>query len=126
MYLNDAIVDYVAGTVRPMPDLGFPVVDLYPSPDGERLIVGTGTTGVGLLDAATMHWISRPNAAQAGLVGYLTTWSDDGALVASVSNGRPEPLGRADRWTYLGQRRRGVGRGPCPSPTDGKTPPLRG
>jgi DNA-binding SARP family transcriptional activator/WD40 repeat protein len=85
-YLNDAIVDYVAGTVRPMPDLGFPVVDLYPSPDGKRLIVGTGPTGTGLLDATTMRWISRPSAAQAGLVGYFsTTWSDDGTLVASVN-----------------------------------------
>ena len=68
VWLNDAIVDYVAGTVRPMPDLGFPVVDLSPSPDGKRLLVDTGPTGVGLLDATTMKWISRPSAAQAGLV----------------------------------------------------------
>ncbi|KRF27436.1 BTAD domain-containing putative transcriptional regulator [Phycicoccus sp. Soil802] len=85
-YLNDAIVDYLAGTVRSLPDLGFTVVDMYPSPDGKRLIVGTGPTGTGLLDATTMRWISRPSAAQAGLVGnYTTTWSDDGTLVASVN-----------------------------------------
>ena len=88
VYLNDTIVDYIAGTARHMPDLGFPVVDLYPSPDGKRLIIGTGPTGVGLLDAAAMKWISRPNAAQAGLVGYLTAWSQDGSLVASVNEGR--------------------------------------
>ncbi len=88
VYLNDAIVDYVAGTARPVPDLGFPVVDLYPSPDGKRLIVGTGSTGVGLLDATTMKWISRPNPAQAGLVGVDTAWSDDGSLVASINEGR--------------------------------------
>ena len=88
VYLDDAIVDYVAGTARPMPDLGFPVVDLYPSPDGKRLIVGSGPTGTGLLDATTLHWISRPDPAQAGLVGYDTAWSDDGSLVASVNEGR--------------------------------------
>ena len=101
VYLNDAIVDYIAGSVRHMPDLGFPVVDLYPSPDGKRLIVGTGPTGVGLLDAATMTWILRPNAAQAGLVGYLTAWSQDGSLVASVNEGRLSQWdGRTG--TYLG------------------------
>ena len=88
-YLSDAIVDYVAGTVRAMPDVGFPVVDLHPSPDGKRLLVGTGPTGTGLLDATTTRWISRPSAAQAGLVDdYNTAWSDDGSLVASVSDGR--------------------------------------
>ena len=87
-YLNDTIVDYLAGTVRPMPDLGFTVVNLYPSPDGKRLLVDTGPTGTGLLDATTMQWISRPSSAQAGLVGYLTTWSDDGLRVASVNEGR--------------------------------------
>jgi hypothetical protein len=49
---------------------------------------------VGLLDATSLQWISRPSAAQAGLVGgYFTTWSDDGALVASV-NGE----GRLSYW----------------------------
>jgi WD40 repeat protein len=84
VWLSDAVVDYVAGTVRPVPDLGFPVVNLSPSPDGKRVLVDTGPTGVGLLDATSLQWISRPSAAQAGLVGgYFTTWSDDGSLVAS-------------------------------------------
>ncbi len=88
VWIDDAIVDYVAGTVRPMPDLGFPVVYLFPSPDGKRLIVGTGPTGTGLLDAKTLRWISRPSASQAGLVGYYAAWSEDGSLVASVNEGR--------------------------------------
>ncbi|HET7276673.1 MAG TPA: BTAD domain-containing putative transcriptional regulator [Dermatophilaceae bacterium] len=87
-YLSDAIVDYRAGTVRPIPDLGFPVINLFPSPDGKRLLVNTGDTGVGLVDAATMQWISRPNAVQAGLVGYMSVFSDDGSLVASVNESR--------------------------------------
>jgi WD40 repeat protein len=88
VWIDDAIVDYVDGTVRPMPDLGFPVVYLFPSPDGKRLIVGTGPTGTGLLDAKTLRWISRPSASQAGLVGYYAAWSEDGSLVASVNEGR--------------------------------------
>ena len=88
VWTNDRIVDYVAATVRPMPDLGFSVVALYPSPDGSRLLVDTGPTGIGLLDARTMQWISRPSAAQAGLLGYQTVWSDDGSLVASTADGR--------------------------------------
>jgi DNA-binding SARP family transcriptional activator/WD40 repeat protein/energy-coupling factor transporter ATP-binding protein EcfA2 len=88
VYLDDAVVDYVAGTVRPMPDLGFPVVYLYPSPDGRRVLVGTGPTGAGLLDGTTMTWIARPNAADAGLVGYYTAWSRDGSRVASANEGR--------------------------------------
>ncbi len=87
VWIRDAIVDYVAGTVRPMPDLGYEVVEPYPSPDGRRLLVNTGVTGVGLLDATTMKWISGPSAAQVGLVGDNTKWSDDGSLVASVNEG---------------------------------------
>lgn len=89
VWISDAVVDYVAGTVRPLPDLGFPVVDVAPSPEGKRMIVDTGPTGVGLLDATSLQWVSRPSAAQAGLVGgYFTTWSDDGSLVASANEGR--------------------------------------
>jgi DNA-binding SARP family transcriptional activator/WD40 repeat protein len=89
VWIDDVIVDYVAGTVRPMPDLGFPVVNVAPSPDGKHVLVDTGPSGVGLLDARSMEWISRPNAGQAGLVdGYTTAWSGDGSLVASVSEGR--------------------------------------
>jgi WD40 repeat protein len=87
LYLNDVIVDYVTGTVRPWPDLGAKVFARFPSPDGRRLLVGT-ETGTGLLDAATMRWISPPNTAEAGFVGGGTRFSDDGSLVASVNNGR--------------------------------------
>jgi DNA-binding SARP family transcriptional activator/WD40 repeat protein/energy-coupling factor transporter ATP-binding protein EcfA2 len=86
-YLNDAIVDYVSGQVRHWPALGSKVLSRFPSPDGRRLLIGT-ETGTGLLDATTMRWISPPNAAQARLVGGGTKFSDDGSLVASVSNGR--------------------------------------
>jgi WD40 repeat protein len=87
VYLNDRIVDYVSGTVRTWPHIGIEVTTRYPSPDGKRLIVGSNS-GTGLLDATTMRWISRPSAAQAGMVGGGTRFSDDGTLVASVSNGR--------------------------------------
>jgi WD40 repeat protein len=87
VWIRDAIVDYVTGTVRPMPDLGYQVVEPDPSPDGKRLLVNTGLTGVGLLNTITMQWISRPIAAQAGLVGDNTKWSEDGSLVASASEG---------------------------------------
>jgi WD40 repeat protein len=87
VWISDSIVDYIAGTARPMPDLGFPVVDLKPSPDGKRLLVNTGPTGIGLLNAITMRWIARPSAAQAGLMGYYTGWSGDGSLVASAEQG---------------------------------------
>ncbi|MGA8980034.1 MAG: WD40 repeat domain-containing protein, partial [Pedococcus sp.] len=88
VWIDDAIVDYVAGTVRPMPDLGSPVVYLFPSPDGKRVIVGAGPAGTGLLDATSLRWISRPSAAQAGLVGYYAAWSKDGSRVASSNEGR--------------------------------------
>lgn len=88
LYTNDLIVDYLTGTIRPMPDLGATVQLAIPSPDGTRLLVDLGDTGVGLLDAASLTWISRPNAAQAHLVGYNTRFSDDGALVASVAEGK--------------------------------------
>lgn len=87
VYLNDVIVDYIAGTVRPMPDLGYTVTTRFPSPDGKRLVVATDS-GMGLLNVTTMRWISRPSAAQTGLVGGDTKFSEDGSLVASVSNGR--------------------------------------
>jgi hypothetical protein len=51
-------------------------------------IVNTGPAGVGLLDSTTLRWISRPSAAQVGLVGYFAAWSHDGSLVASVNEGR--------------------------------------
>ncbi|KRF27438.1 BTAD domain-containing putative transcriptional regulator [Phycicoccus sp. Soil802] len=88
VYTNDLIVDYVAGTIRPMPDLGAPVQLAIPSPDGTRLLVDLGDSGVGLLDAASMEWVARPNAAQAHLMGYFTKFSDDGTLVASVNEGK--------------------------------------
>ncbi|MFW5473912.1 BTAD domain-containing putative transcriptional regulator [Knoellia sp. CPCC 206450] len=89
VWLPDKVVDYSNGTVRPIPDLGHTIVNIYPSPDGSRAIVDCGPDGVGLLDAGTMTWISPPDPAQAGLVGYFfTTWSDDGSLVASANEGR--------------------------------------
>ena len=87
LWIRDAIVDYLTGAVRPMPKLGFQIEEVYPSSDGKRLLVNVGPAGVGLLDATTMQWISRPNAGQAGLVGDNTKWSDDGSRVASVSDG---------------------------------------
>jgi DNA-binding SARP family transcriptional activator/WD40 repeat protein len=87
-YLPDSIVDYVDGTVRPMPDLGFEVNAVFASPDGRRLVVDTGSTGVGLLDTATLHWVSRPSAALVGLVGWFAQFSDDGSLFASVNEDR--------------------------------------
>jgi len=88
VWTSDRIVDYLKGTVRPMPELGFPVNGVVPSPDGRRLFVDTGPTGLGLLDVASMHWISRPDAAQAGLVGWNSQFSDDGKLFASVNENR--------------------------------------
>jgi DNA-binding SARP family transcriptional activator/WD40 repeat protein len=106
-YAGNVIVDYLAGTVRPMPDLGATPTQLAASPDGSRLLVDLGETGVGLLDAASMTWISRPNAAQAKLMGYYTRFSDDGTLVASVSEGK---LSHWDARTgaYLGSATVGV------------------
>ncbi|TPG18974.1 WD40 repeat domain-containing protein [Pedococcus bigeumensis] len=72
-----------------------------PLPRREAVLVDTGATGVGLLDATTMRWISRPNATQAGLVGWTSQFSDDGALVASVNENRLSQWdGRTG--TYLG------------------------
>ncbi len=88
VWMSDRIVDYVTGTVRSMPQLGFPVNGVVPSPDGRRLFVDTGTTGVGLLDVASMHWILNPIAAQAGLMGGNSQFSDDGTLFASVNENR--------------------------------------
>jgi WD40 repeat protein len=90
-----------------MPDLGATPTQLAASPDGSRLLVDLGETGVGLLDAASMTWISRPNAAQAKLMGYYTRFSDDGTLVASVSEGK---LSHWDARTgaYLGSATVGV------------------
>jgi DNA-binding SARP family transcriptional activator/WD40 repeat protein len=106
-YTNDLIVDYIAGTIRPMPDLGAPAQLVIPSPDGSRLLVDLGEAGVGLLDAASMEWISRPNASQAHLMGYYTRFSDDGTLVASVNEGK---LSHWDGVTgaYLGSATVGV------------------
>jgi WD40 repeat protein len=87
-YTNDLIVDYLTGTIRPMPDLGAPVQLVVPSPDGTSLLVDLGDAGVGLLDAASLTWISSPNASQAHLMGYFTKFSDDGTLVASVNAGK--------------------------------------
>jgi DNA-binding SARP family transcriptional activator/WD40 repeat protein len=100
-YVDDVVVDYRSGTVRPMPDFGPAQESVHPSPDGTRLLVSNPTRGVGLLDARTMEWIAEPSAAQAGLVGYATQFSDDGSLVASVNDGR---LSRWDGRTgaYLG------------------------
>ena len=85
-----------------------------PHPTGQRLLVGTGPTGIGLLDATTMRWISRPSPAQAGLVGYDTAWSDDGSLVASVNEGRLSHWnGRTG--AYLGHRDGDCGRAARPS-----------
>ena len=88
VWISDRIVDYVTGAVRPMPQLGYPVNGVVPSPDGRRLFVDTGTTGIGLLDVASMHWISRPSAAQAGLMGWDSQFSADGKLFASVNENR--------------------------------------
>jgi DNA-binding beta-propeller fold protein YncE len=85
VYLSDRIVDYRTGAVRPFPD-GATFKEVFPSPDGTRLLVDAGDTGVGILDARTMHWIARPNAAQARLVGWMGTYSADGSRFASVSD----------------------------------------
>jgi WD40 repeat protein len=88
VYLADRIVDYVAGTVRPMPKLGFDINAVFASPDGKRVLVDTGATGVGLLDAKTLHWISRPDASHAGLVGWYGEFSKDGSQFASTNESR--------------------------------------
>ena len=87
-WLTDAIVDYVSGTVRPMPDLGVPVLGVYPSPDGGRVLVDAGRSGVGILDAHTLTWVARPTSADAELAGDSTVWNHDGTLVASVNMAR--------------------------------------
>ena len=51
-------------------------------------MVDAGDAGVGLLDAGTMTWISRPDPAQAGLVEHWNTFSRDGSLFASTSGDR--------------------------------------
>jgi WD40 repeat protein len=87
-YLNDVVVDYVSGTVRPWPARVGTVRARVPSSDGRRLLVATDA-GTGLLDATTLRWISRPSAAQTGLVASeATAFSHDGRFVASVNNGR--------------------------------------
>ncbi|WP_457254517.1 nSTAND1 domain-containing NTPase [Pedococcus sp. P5_B7] len=118
LWISDAIVDYTSGTVRPMPDLGTEVDAMYPSPDGRRVLVNTGPTGAGLLDARTLKWISRPSPAQTGLVGDNTNWSADGSLVASASDGHLSYWdGRTG--TYLGSATVGVAGDPSFS-ADGK------
>lgn len=87
-WLPDVVVDYVAGTVRPVPDLGVPVLGMHPSPDGARVLVDAGRSGVGIIDARTLRWVSRPNPADAELASDSTAWSVDGTLVASVGAGR--------------------------------------
>ncbi|CAN7328223.1 nSTAND1 domain-containing NTPase [Knoellia sp. LjRoot47] len=87
VFLPDRIVDYVSGSVRPMPDLGTKVKNLWPSPDGRRLALGTDS-GLGMVDAATMRWIWRPNPNQSQLVGWSSAYSRDGRLFASVEEGR--------------------------------------
>ena len=87
-YVGDQVVDYRDGTRRPLPDLGYADPTVYPSPDGRRLVVDAGDAGVGLLDAGTMTWISRPDPAQAGLVEHWNTFSRDGSLFASTSGDR--------------------------------------
>jgi WD40 repeat protein len=86
VYLTDRIVDYRTGAVRTFPKLGATFEHVYPSPDGTRLLVDAGAAGVGLLDARTMHWISKPDAAQARMLGYMGAFSDDGSRFASLSD----------------------------------------
>ena len=106
-YLPDAIVDYRAGTLRPVPDLGFPVVDLFPSPDGKRLLVNTGDTGVGLLDATSMS--GSPGPAPLRRVGRLLDPVQRRRLPRRQrERGPPQPLGRPDgRLPRHRDRRRG-------------------
>ncbi|WP_345201118.1 BTAD domain-containing putative transcriptional regulator [Fodinibacter luteus] len=85
-FVGNRVVDYRDGTVRPLPDLGDPAPEVVASPDGRRLMVSAGAAGVGLLDTTTMQWISRPDPAQAGLVGARSAFSQDGSLFASSSS----------------------------------------
>jgi len=87
VYLPDRIVDHLDGTVRSVPDLGSPVKNVWPAPDGRTLLVQT-EDGAGLLDASTMRWVWEPNPNQSHLVGWATGFSRDGRLFLSVNEGR--------------------------------------
>jgi WD40 repeat protein len=101
-YLGNVVVDYLDGTVRTLPDLGYPDLGVVPSPDGRRLMANAGRAGIGLLDASTMEWISRPDATQAGLMGWMTAFSKDGSLFASTSDGDRLSYWDGRTGTYLG------------------------
>ncbi|MEO6411694.1 MAG: BTAD domain-containing putative transcriptional regulator [Pedococcus sp.] len=81
------VVDYLSGDVEAPFEIAGPNPLLSYSPDGERIFVGTSEGDVGLLDAATMDWISRPVAARP-FPGYIIAWSEDSSRVATFSDGR--------------------------------------
>ncbi|KGN33001.1 hypothetical protein N802_15525 [Knoellia sinensis KCTC 19936] len=86
VFTSDRIVDTVAGAVREYPDLGAEFKDVFPSPDGTRLFVDALEAGTGLLNLESMTWISRPNPAQARMVGWQGAFTDDGSLFTSVGD----------------------------------------
>lgn len=111
-YVGTNVVDYLDGTVRPLAEIGHPVSAVVPSPDGRRLMVDTGGDGIGLLDAASLQWISGPDATRAGLMGCTTAFSRDGSLFASTSNDNRLSYWDGRTGTYLGSVPVGVGGAP--------------
>lgn len=86
VYTGDRIIDTVSGTVRTYPELGAEFDDVFPSPDGTRLFVDAQEAGTGLLDLTSMTWSSPPDPSQARMVGWQSTFSDDGSLFSSIGD----------------------------------------